>query len=170
MPYCMSAKTSFVDGNNIVVTDKTALPPRCIKTNQPISEAEYTSWDLPYIPEWLTTFMILMPFLLIAAPFGARSRCRLRAGLSSSIRMRYQMRKLIATVVILLSFIIPILGFSLENTVVGLVGLVAFLPLFWGAFVILILFSHPLKVTKYKNGQFWIQGCSREFLQSLNTP
>jgi hypothetical protein len=166
----MSAKTSFVDGNSIVVTDKTALPPRCFKTNQPVSEAEYINWDLPYIPEWLTTFMILAPFFLVAVPFGVKKRCRLKAGLSSANRMRYQMRKWIAAAMILLAFAIPAVGIYFQSTEVITLGLVGFIPLFWGAFVILILFSHPLKVIKHKDGQFWIRGGSAEFLKSLNTP
>jgi hypothetical protein len=166
----MSSKTSFVEGNNIVVADKTALPLRCVKTNQPIGEAEYTIWDLPFIPSWLTTFMIFWPFLLIAAPFGARSRCRLRAGLCSSERKRYVTRKFIAAALILLSFIVPIVGLVLESRVVGTLGVVTFMPLFWGSFAYIILFSDPLKVTKHKDGQFWIRGCSAEFLKSLNTP
>ena len=163
----MTNISSHVDGNELVIVDKTALPQRCVKTNRPISEPEYTTWDLPYIPTWLKILMLMAPFFMIAVPFAVRQRCRFRAGLSTSVRRRYFLLKLAAIALILLAFVLPGYGVATTNANLVLVGLVTFIPLFWGGIVLLVLFTDPLRVIQVKNELFWVRGCSVDFLESL---
>lgn len=164
----MLSKTSqAIDGKFVVLTDKTALPPRCVRTNLPLQEHEYRTWDLPWIPGWLKFIMLVAPAFLLFTPFVVRRRCYLKAGLSPGVRFRFFLLKLAAGLLILGSLFVPIAcaALDLEN---GLLFAVVLFPIsFWGGFVILILFSSPLSIGKHEGDLFWVRGCSPVFLESL---
>lgn len=164
----MAAQGSYVDGKAIVVADKTSLPPRCIKTNQPINESEYTILNLPYKPPWLILTVLISPVILIFWPFIVRKRCRIKAGLSRSVRRRYLFVNLSAIALLLLAFVIPGYGAITESRELLVAGSIAFVPLLWGAIVLLMLFKDPLKVSRYSDGLYWVEGCSPEYLKSLH--
>jgi hypothetical protein len=159
--------TQGIDGDLLVLTDKTALPPRCVRTNLPVSEREYRTWDLPCTPTWLRILMILLPAFLLFAPFVVRHRCRLKAGLSRNARYRYLLLKLLAIVLILWAIIAPIAFAGFDRPDAMLIYVAAFPFLFWGGFILLIMFSSPLTVIKHEGDKFWIKGCSPAFLESL---
>lgn len=163
----MVQPSEWIDGNYLVLTDRTALPLRCVRTNQPVSERECQTLDLPWIPPTLKIAMCLVPFLLLFAPYAVRRRCRLQAGISKGVRFRYLLRKLLAGLLIVGALVAPLV--CMINGWLGsaLVTVVAFPFLFWGGFIFLILFTSPLTIADHKGDQFWLQGCSPEFLASI---
>ena len=72
----MDQTSEWIDGKYLVITDRTALPPRCVQTNQPVSEHECQTLDLPWLPTALKIAMCLVPFLLLFGPYAVRRRCR----------------------------------------------------------------------------------------------
>ena len=155
------------DGDLLVLKDKTALPMRCVHTDKPVTDRDYRNLDLGYIPSWLKVLSLLMPFFLIATPYAVRSRCRLKAGISRSVQRRFLIRKLLASLCILGSLLLPfaLLYFNLPEIAIPFFLLFPFL--FWGGFACLIWFCSPLKVARCENDHFWIKGCSPEYLESL---
>lgn len=161
------AESGIVEQKYLIIHDKTALPYRCIKTNQPISEKEYGAWDLPWLPGWLKVLMIFGPFFLLFAPLMTDKRCRVKAGISRSAKRRYQFHKALAVLLILGSLAIVPIGMALQSIPLIVFGCISFVFLFWGGFIWLILFSSPLRIARVEDEKFWIQGCSPEYLQSL---
>jgi hypothetical protein len=165
----MAESSNTIDGNLLVIRDKTALPQRCVQTNEPVSVNEYTTWDLPYIPIWLMIVMIASPLFLVFTQFAVRRRCHLRAGLSRSVRRRFFLLKFGAASIILLSIISPVVCITSGSTELAMLSIMLFLPLFWGGFAILILGTSPLRIVRHSSDRFWIKGCSQVFLSGLQT-
>jgi hypothetical protein len=150
----------------VVVPNKVALPPRCVQTNQPVTDRQYEAMDLPCYPSWLVIAMVVSPLFLVVAPF-MRFRCRIKAGVSSAVRRKYRLRK----AALLLGAIAPLAALVAAalagNTIVAAVALVVF-PLVTYSFIMaMAFFTSPLRARRQENGRFWIEGCSDEFLQSL---
>jgi hypothetical protein len=164
----MVQPSEWIDGKFLVLTDRSALPPRCVRTNRPVSERECQTWDLPWLPLPLKIVMCVAPVFLLFAPYAVRQRCRVQAGISKSVRFRYLLRKLLACLLILGSLIAPVVCLAYGWTVTALVTVLCFPFLFWGGFILLILFTSPLTIAEHKGDHFWLKGCSPEFLASLN--
>ena len=156
-----------IDGKFLVLTDRTALPPRCVRTNRPVSEREYQTWDLPWLPLWLKIVMCISPAFLLFTPYVVRRRCRVQAGISKPIRNRYLFRKLMACLFILGSLIAPIVCLGIGQLGAMMVSVILFPFLFWGGFILLILFTSPLTIQRHIGNHYWLNGCSPEFLASL---
>jgi hypothetical protein len=163
----MVQPTHAIDGDFLVLTDRTALPLRCVRTNRPVSEREYQTWDLPWLPLSLKIVMCLAPAFLLFAPFVVRRRCRVKAGISKRVRFRYLLRKLLACLFILGSLIAPVVCLGLGQLGAAMVSAVLFPFLFWGGFILLILFTSPLTIQQHIGDYFWLKGCSPEFLASI---
>jgi hypothetical protein len=166
----MEQPSERIDGSFLVLTDRTALPPRCVQTNQPVSERECQIWNLPWLPPWLTIVMCISPVFLMFAPYVVRKRCHVQAGISQGVRLRYLFRKLLAGLLIVGSILIPILCIVSEQPVAAMAAILLFPFLFWGGFIILILFTSPLTIHRCAGEYFWLKGCSPEFLASLQEP
>ena len=163
----MVQPSEWIDGKFLVLTDRTALPPRCVRTNQPVSERECQTWDLPWLPLSLRIVMCVAPMFLLFAPFVVRQRCRVQAGISQSVRFRYLLRKLLACLLIVGSLIAPVVCLAIGQTGAAVLTVVFFPFLFWGGFILLILFTSPLTIAAHSGDHFWLKGCSPEFLASL---
>lgn len=110
----MAQPSEWIDGKYLVLTDRTALPPRCVKTNAPVSERECQMFDLPWLSPALKVVMCIAPIVLLFAPHAVRRRCHLQAGLSKGVRVRYLLRKLLAGVVIVGALVAPPIFLLLE--------------------------------------------------------
>jgi hypothetical protein len=155
-----------VERQYLVVPSLTALPKQCIVTNQPVDEADYEVWDLPYIPRWLVILMFLGVFFLLTAPF-VRQRCKLKAGLSKEIRRK---RLLVKT---LMGFLIVSPIFAAAGAILTKAEILAFLrPLSFlvAYFTVpcLVLYSKPMRVRRHEGNLYWVDGFSPDFLASLN--
>lgn len=150
----------------LVIPTKTALPHRCVATNEPISDAEYTTWDLPYIPRWLIVMMFMGPFFLITAPY-VRTRCKFKAGVSRAVRRRRFWRRL--PLFFLIPIALAIVFYSMVSANESLVMLASWV-FFIGYFSLpmLVLFAHPMRVRRSRDGLFWISGISPAYLAELD--
>jgi len=158
---------SHVDGVYLVTPTRIALPQRCIVTNHPVPDSLYTTWDLPFVQNWLI-FFIFGPFTLFFVPLLVKRRCKLRAALSSSIRRKYMLKKI---GLLFIGFaplaLIPLAIYYRSDELVFLAvpgAMVSYVAAFSYVFLL-----KPLKAVKFKDDLFWVKGCSSEFLLSLKS-
>jgi hypothetical protein len=163
----MEQPSDWIDGKFLVLPTRTALPQRCVRTNRPVSERDYRVLDLPYLPRGLRIVMCLVPAFLLFAPFVVRNRCRVQAGISRQVRNRYLLRKLVAGMLISGSLITPFVLIALNRPDAAMVMASLFPLLFWGGFILLLLFGSPLTIQRRAGEHYWLDGCSAEFLKSL---
>jgi hypothetical protein len=154
-----------VDPPHLIIPSKTALPKRCIVTNEPVSDSEYQVWDLPCIPRWLIALMFLGVFFLLTGPF-VRQRCKVKAGLSKKARRSRRIKRL------LLYLLVASPLFAAAGAIATMSVVWVFLaPLSIGVayFTIpfMVLNSQPMRVRQSRDGLHWVDGCSPEFLASL---
>jgi hypothetical protein len=138
-----------------------------VQTNRPVSERECQIRSLPWMPRGLKVVMCISPVFLLFAPYVVRKRCRVQAGISRGVRLRYLLRKLLAGLLIVGSIVVPILCLVFEQPGAAMLATLLFPFLFWGGFIILIFFTSPLTVQRCVGEHFWLKGCSPEFLASL---
>jgi len=179
------------DGEFVVVRTGAVLPKRCIQTNEPIGQDDWIKekklqWSprwaglctsLPYVSlillqSWLpsifkdyfTVVIVVMMIGSVATASVFLKACFVTYGLKGSVYRKQRRARL---------------------TFVGLIGLAgvasmlcAFLGYFMWVVVILVgmvivsslsavRLLRSFRVTRYRDGEFWLKGCSPEFLDSL---
>ena len=128
-----------VDGRCIVVNSGTQLPLRCVTTNVDCSHDDLRARLLSYAPS----------FRLVVS----RRRCRVFRCLSAARRKRHLFVRLLLAIGIL-----PLLWFFCGMVIVA--GILA-------TTLFMALPPDRLKVVNYRNGEFWIEGFSEDFFDSL---
>jgi hypothetical protein len=128
------------EGEFIVVRSGAVLPKRCVETNEPIGQGDWSKEKkLQWFPRWaglytalpyLTWILLLewLPALKDHFSFGMIAVM----GTSVAIAFTFQRTCFIT--------------YSLKSSVT----------------------SRPLRVARCLNGEFWLKGCSPEFLESLD--
>lgn len=155
----------WVDGAYVVIPTQTALPQRCIITNEPVGPSEYQVWNLPYIPSWLLVLMFMGPFFMITAPF-VRQRCKFKAGFSRRYRRRRLIWRTLAMSILPLGFLLS--GITMATGRIELLGLAALcLTISYFLIPLLIIYAHPMRVMRHHDGLYWISGTSPAFLAGL---
>ena len=164
----MQPQQGGVEGKCLVIANKTAMPMRCIKTNEEIQEEDYLLWDLPCLSNKALVIMVILsgPFLLLFVPWAVRRRCKFKAGISKPIRRRYLLYKLAACALICIPVVTYMMGAMSESVIIMLYGASLFAPCVWIT-VAIFLFVKPMRNVREKDGYYWIVGCSEKYLESL---
>lgn len=157
---------SCVDGNYLVIPTKTALPRRCIITNQPVSDDCYTAWDLPFVHSWII-FFLFGPWMLLFSPLLVKRRCKLKAAVSARIRRKYLWFKIALLLVGISPLALLALAVDLRSEDMLLSLAVPGAIVIYVAAFAFVYHTTPMKVVKFKDELYWIRGCSTEFLDSL---
>ena len=154
-----------VDGRHLVIRPDTTLPNRCIKTNEPVEHPPRTKTLYWAHPAWLLLILVNIIVLLIVYLL-VQKKCRVTFSISRAQRDRIRARTTVSLLVLVAGVAAIVVGaFQQEPIVWVICGII-------GAFIGLILtfiVSRPLHVAKEKNGEFWIAGCGKEFLDSIHT-
>jgi hypothetical protein len=162
-----SDHTCRVDPPHLIMPTLTALPQRCIITNEEVPDELYEVWDLPAIPRWLVLLMYFGgAFFLISAPY-VRKRCKVKAGFSKRARRNRLLKRALMVLVIFS----PLLAFGLAMTTRSVHVLTLAPVSIVASYVTLVIFvrtSKPLIVRSCHDGLYWVDGCSEKFLSSLN--
>jgi hypothetical protein len=154
-----------VDGKHLVVCSGAVLPPFCVKTNRPVEPEDMTCRRLTWCHPLYALLILVSGLLLIILYFVVRKRCTITFGLSPEMRRRYRNRIILKLVaVIVLFFALPAAGAANSDVAIVIVGVLFLIAVF-----ALFLGNSPLAVTAYDNGEFWIAGCSQEFLWRLKS-
>lgn len=148
------------DGKYLVVRTGTVLPLYCVKTNQPVGEQELRRRRLTWCSPFVGLLILLSGLLLILVYFLLRKNCVITYALAPEVRRKHRNRRLAKiAAVVMLFFAVPIAAGSDSTPVILVVTL-----LFFAAVVSLFVGNSPLVVSKYQQGEFWIAGCSQDFL------
>ena len=152
-----------VDGKFLVVRSPSTLPPFCVKTNVAITPKDVKKRTITWCaPVWILT-ILFGGLLFVIVYLIVRKTCVISYGVSGDVRRKYRNRMLIKVAcAVVLFFGIPISAASdstIAMTVVTILFLVSIVSLFIG--------NSPLSVTKHKKGEFWMSGCSKEFLARI---
>ena len=155
-----------VDGHYLIVRSNTVLPPFCIKTSEPISESEMVKKTLSWLPPMYGLVLLVGgPLVLLIVYLLARKQCVLTYGTATVVRKQRRRRILMNVVISILLFLaIPICA-AIDWPPAIVMALVAFLA----SIVALLLMGSQLRITKHRDGEFWITGCSNEFLSRIST-
>lgn len=154
-----------VEGKLLVVRSGAVLPPICVKTNQPVSPHDVVSRRLTWCSPLVALLILLSGLLLILVYFLVRRHCTLTFGLLPAVRRKYRNRRLVKSIAaIALFFALPVTA-AMDSTAVTIVVLVLFLV----SIVSLFIGNSPLSVTNYRKGEFWIAGCSKDFLAGIQS-
>jgi len=152
-----------VEGKYLVVTSPAVLPPFCVKTSAAVQQQDIRQRRLSWCSPIVGLLILLSGLLLILVYFIARKHCTITFGLSPSVRKKYRNRRIFKfTAVIVLFLALPFTA-SIDNTAV----IVTVFLLFLGSVISLFIGNSPLVITKYRKREFWIAGCSREFLSHI---
>jgi hypothetical protein len=174
------------DGKFVVVRTGAILPGRCIRTNQVLGESDgLIERQLVWTPKWAQCMpaalilMVTLPLfvnsttgMLTISVIGVlgivvagllsianQKRVNVRYGLGwRKRRWRLLAQGVIAALCVGGWILCEILK---TNTLVTI-------PLLIGGGTLLGVLYHPLRVARYRDGEFWLKGCSPEFLDSLD--
>jgi hypothetical protein len=167
VPISTSSPNARADGRRIVVPATGArLPLRCIKTNEPVTEADVRARTLWWCPP-LVIFTILLNLLItLILYFVLRKSVKLDIPLSRRGRQIVRRNALIA-------FAAGALGFALVIFPIAsgeeryLVWLPAGAVVVIGALIFGALQGTALRIVKFKNQEVWLAGAGRDYLASL---
>jgi hypothetical protein len=159
--------TMMVQGDSLVVASGEVLPPVCVKTGQPVDEADFKTKTFYWCSPFVLLVALLGGLLLIVVYFVLRKKCVLTYAVHPTVRRQYRNRILLA-VLLVFAFIgsIAVAGLGIQwSDWFLLAPAVAFVLMLWGC-----TRCSPLSVSGYYDGMFTFKGCSREFLNIADQP
>jgi len=154
-----------VDGKYLVVRSGTVLPEFCVKSNEPISRQDFQTRTLSWCSPFIGLLILLSGLVLILAYFLVRKKCTITFGMAPEKWHGYRLRRRITFVAAAALFFALLFAAGLDSTPLIIVVFVLFLV----AIISLFLGNSPLAITKHRNGEFWISGCSRLFLERITS-
>ena len=155
-----------VEDKYLVVGAAALLPAYCVKTNVPIHKEDFQQKNLVWLRPVLSLILLLSGIGLIFIRMF-RKNCLIEFGLSPAVQKRYRNRrkfKVLTTAFLLIAILVAALIFESPEVWIGAMTLfaVSFVSLFFG--------NSPLSIAKYRKGEYWIAGCSEEFLARVDKP
>lgn len=153
-----------VTGKFLVVRSGAELPQRCVHTNQKVTELDMQHKWFEWCSPWVALSVLISVCITVVLYFVLRKRCELTFGLSPEIRRKYRTRIAIKLLITIGLFFAIVAAAAAEND--ALIGLSVLL--FFVAIIVLLVGNSPLRVTSYRDGEFYIKGCSAEFLAQLS--
>ncbi len=171
-PYSSKASRFRVDGKFLVVEPCAVLPAICVKTNQPVSKQHIVTKQYVWCSKWI---LLLLPLGLIPCVivyYVIAKKCKLTFGLHPAAKRKFRNRiliKIAVTIGLLISPIVLILAVpNVDNMYLSLLVGVMFVLLIVS--ILLLFVGHsPLKVVKHRRMEFWIAGCSMDFLANIKS-
>ncbi len=185
-PYQSPATSSFgdgegssirVEGKSLVAPTERVLPPVCVRTNRAVSEADMVQASLFWCSPWVM-FTVLGGPLVIPALFLLGKRFTITYGLIPELRRRYRIWRTVKIALGVLCVCISALtgaafaaAFAIypsaEFNFTAAVLVLAILVGFGGSFSVIFIGNPPLIPAKYRQGMFWVNGCSGEYLARI---
>ena len=159
----LSTANVRVDGKYLVVASGAVLPPLCVKTNAPVQQQDIRQRRLSWCPPIVGLLILLSGLLLILVYFIARKHCTITFGLSPAVRQKYRNRRILKIVAVVVLFFVLALTAAIDSAAVILTVFILFLV----SVISLFIGNAPLAIAKHRKGEFWISGCSKEFLAAV---
>jgi len=161
-----------LDGNRLVVTDRTTLPEYCVKTGMRPEETEGRSIEktITWIHPAIYLLLLVNIIILLIVYLAAKKPCRVRYFISREAKRVIFRKQMIGLGIFLFGITCLIGTFILmdnyrsmpDEAAVGLVVGSILVGLF-GLGVIAVYQNH-VSIKQHKDGQFWLGGLSPEFI------
>ncbi len=151
-----------VDGKCLVVKSGVVLPLFCVKTNTPLSESNLRKKSLTWCPPYVFIFFLFCGLLSILMYFILRKQCSVTYGLSAEVRRKYRTWLIVKSLIAVALFVALPLTAGFDDTVST-----AAIVLFLVSVIAVLVGNSPLSITNHQKGEFWISGCSSEFLSRI---
>lgn len=152
------------DGKKVVVpVTNPKLPPRCMKTNQPVGAKEQKERAFYWAPSWILFTILISLLITLILYLILRKKVMMAAPISATASRKITLINLGAVFMLISGLFVAIGGFANEAPIIGVLGLVMIV----GALVLSALKGQRVRITKIHNGEAWISGAGPEFLASL---
>jgi len=156
----------YRDGKSVVVTDRSPLPPRCVKCGQPIAtepKVEKYSWHSPWL--YLLIFLGVIFYVIVA--LVVRKQWKLAVPLCEAHRMQHRRKRWIGATLLIAGIPIMILlvGLASSDEGVGLSVATGVGVLIAGA--VFLSRSHPLLPNRIEDTYASFAGAGEDFLTQL---
>lgn len=161
-----SERSLFVDGKRLVVPDGGRLPPICVRTAQPVTDADMVRKVFYWAPPWTALLIFFGGIIGLAAYFFLRKKCTITYGVHRSIRNKYRLRfvgKFLTMIALFFSIFLVCTYLKNSPLAITLVFVAFFVSL-----IALVLGNRPIGIKNHMNGKFWFTGCSPEYLAILS--
>lgn len=156
------------NGDLLVISDGAVLPARCIKTNQPISSADWTRAKKVYwTPPWVWFLVLASPLIAVIVSAILQKKATLTYSLSRSVRVGYLKKTTFSLSVFVLGLVLMIYSFGNESSSWQMAGIIGGISMLFLGLILAVVLSRAISVKKYQDGWFSIKGCSPEFLASI---
>ena len=153
-----------VEGKDLICRTGAVLPPRCVKTNEPVGSERMKTKTFYWTSSWIYLLLLIHLLVLLLAYFIIRKPVTLTFGISPAARSR-RIRQHLGFWMVFLGSIAAMYGGIMSDTnwmmFVGLFGIIAcVVALLWIGSVL-----RPVK--RLSSGEFAMRGCGPEFLASI---
>lgn len=158
--------TAWRDGKRMVIpVSGGELPPRCVKTNAPVSPAEVRHRTFFWAPTWIIVTILLSWIITIILYFVMRKKVIVPLPLSAEANRRINTGKWSAAGGAALGFVVIIAGaIQIETNPALIIGGVVLLL---ASLIVGLRFGRLLSITKIDNGRAWVNGVHPDYLASL---
>lgn len=165
VPVAEGVSNARADGKYVVVpVANPKLPARCVKTNAPVTSTESKHKTLYWYPPLLALTILLNLLIFFILYLIFRKKIAIDIPISAAGRKIVRNHAFIAWGAVLLGLVCLVIAIA-EPTLVALFLLTA--PLIIGGLVYGAFKATLLRAAKLRNGEVWLAGASREFVESL---
>lgn len=152
----------WVDGKHVVVRSGTVLPPYCVRTNIALEPDEMRQEKLGWSPPFTNTVLDRF-FLFQLISQLVQQHCLLTFGLSAAVERRHRdLRNLKLGLAVVSACAFGIL--LLMDSMAMYMALIVFCC---AVVLLLVQSGSPLSVTSRRDEEFWVWGCSDDFIERL---
>jgi hypothetical protein len=109
--------------------------------------------------------MFLGVFFLLTGPF-VRQRCKVKAGLSKKARRSRRIKRLLLYLLVISPLFAAAAAIATMSAIWALIAPLLFVVAYF-TIPFMVLNSQPMRVQQSRGGLHWVDGCSPEFLASL---
>jgi hypothetical protein len=151
-----------VDGKSLVVKSPAELPPRCIKTNEPV-DAQAITKTIHYAPPWVYVLFLIHILIGLLVYVLVRKACRITYYMTEDQRSKYWYRGLATWLILLGGFAMIFVALARQSPMLGVLSGLLIL----GGLVYAAIATNSVSIAKHRDGEFWIRGCGPDFLRSV---
>jgi hypothetical protein len=157
------------EGNHVVIRDGAHLPARCVRTNQPVEPNGWTRRKrMTWMPSWVWLLLLVHLIVLIIVGLCVQKKAWLTYSMTKGVRKGYIWRVGVSLIALIGGMALGMAGLVNMRASWGWPAVAVGGVMFLGGAIVAACFHSPLRVTRHRDGEFWIKGCSPEFLDSLD--
>lgn len=119
------------------------------------------------MPTWVWLLLLTNLIILIVVGLCVQKKAWLTYSLTKGARMGYIRRVALSLIALIGGMALGMAGLVNMSATWGWTVVALGAAMFIGGAIVAACFHSPLRVTRHRDGEFWVKGCSPEFLDSL---